>query len=125
MSYRLTPTVGLGYYLLRKQGPWGPLMVGNLLLNWIVPFFILLPKPCKRSAGVMMKVAIIVLVGRWLDLYLMVFPATSGPVFGLWEVAGIALLIGAVSWLFFRSFAKAPAVPSSDPLLSESLHYHC
>ena len=113
------------YYLLRKQGPWGPLMVLNILLNWVVPFFVLLPRPCKRSTGVMMKVAVVVLVGRWLDLYLMVFPATSGPVFGLWELAGIALLIGAISWLFFRSFSKASPIPSGDPPLNESLHYHC
>lgn len=115
------------YYILRTQGAWGPLMVVNLVLNWIAPFFILLPRPCKRSESVMLKVAAIVLIGRWVDLYLMVFPATIGetPVFGLWELAGMALLISTFGWLFFRTFAKAPPVPSGDPLLSESLHYHC
>ncbi len=115
------------YYITRTQGPWGPLMVVNLVLNWIAPFFILLPKPSKRSESVMMKVAWVVLVGRWVDLYLMVFPSTIGktPVFGIWELAGVGLLIGAFGWLFFRSFAKAPQVPSGDPLLGESLHYHC
>ena len=43
------------YYILRTQGPWGPLMIANVVLNWIVPFFILLPRPCKRSESVMMK----------------------------------------------------------------------
>ena len=113
------------YYLLRTQGPWGPLMVFNILLNWVIPFFVLLPRPCKSNTSVMRRIAIVVLVGRWIDLYLMVFPATSGPVFGLWELAGIALLIGTVSCLFLRAFAKAPPVPSSDPFLNESLHYHC
>ena len=115
------------YYILRTQGPWGPLMVVNIVLNWIAPFFILLPRPCKRSASVMVKVAVIVLVGRWLDLYLMVFPSTVGstPAFALWELAGVGLLIGAFGWLFFRSFAKTSPVPVRDPLLGESLHYHC
>jgi hypothetical protein len=115
------------YYILRVQGPWGPLMVVNIVLNWIAPFLILLPRPCKRSESVMMKVAVVVLVGRWLDLYLMVFPATIGaaPVFGIWEVAGASLSVGAFGWLFYRSFAKAAPVPKGDPLLSESLHYHC
>ncbi|WP_218932468.1 hypothetical protein [Adhaeretor mobilis] len=27
------------YYLLRTSGPWGPIMVVNILLNWVVPFF--------------------------------------------------------------------------------------
>ena len=115
------------YYLPRTQGPWAPLMVVNILLNWVAPFFILLPRPCKRSESVMIKVAVVVLIGRWVDLYLMVFPSTMGssPLFGLWEVASLGLLVGAVGWLFFRSFAKAPPVPTGDPLLSESLHYHC
>ena len=75
----------------------------------------------------MMKVAVVVLIGRWLDLYLMVFPATigSGPVFGVWEVAGASLLIGGFGWLFFRSFSKATPAPKGDPLFEESLQYHC
>ena len=102
-------------------------MVANVVLNWIVPFFILLPRPCKRSASVMLKVAAVVLVGRWVDLYIMIFPATVGatPVFGLWEVAGGVLLLGAFGWPFFRTSAKAAPVPTGDPLLGESLHYHC
>ncbi|MCG8449723.1 MAG: hypothetical protein MI725_09110 [Pirellulales bacterium] len=115
------------YFILRTHGPWGPLMVVNIVLNWIVPFFILLPRPCKRSESVMMKVAVVVLIGRWVDLYVMVFPVTIGatPVFGPWELAGACLLVGAFGWLFFRSFIKANPVPKGDPLLNESLHYHC
>ena len=115
------------YFITRTHGPWGPLMVVNIVLNWIVPFFVLLPRPCKRSASVMIKVAIVVLIGRWLDLSLMVFPSTvgSGPVFGVWEVAGVGLLIGAFGWLFYRSFSRATPVPRRDPLLEESLQYHC
>ena len=67
------------------------------------------------------------MIGRWVDLYIMVFPAALGrqPEFGLWEIAGIALLTGAFGWLFIRSFAKAGPTPTGDPLLSESLTYHC
>ena len=114
------------YYMSRTQAAWGPLMVVNIVLNWIAPFFILLPRASKRSESVMMKVAGVVLIGRWVDLYVMVFPSTIGatPVFGLWELASAGLLVGAFGWLFFRSMAKASPVPIGDPLLSESLHYH-
>ena len=115
------------YFIPRTLGPWGPLMVVNIVLNWIAPFFLLLPRPCKRSAGLMMKVAVIVLIGRWLDLYIMVFPSTIGatPVFGIWELAGVVLLSATFCILFFRAFRQASPVPARDPLLSESLHYHC
>lgn len=115
------------YYLVRTRGAWGPIMVVNILLNWVAPFFILLPKPCKRSKSVMIKVAVIVLIGRWVDLYVMVFPDTPGgmPTFGVWELAGIGLLCGAFAWLFLRSFRRAAPAPTGDPLLDESLHHHC
>ncbi|MCA9229980.1 MAG: hypothetical protein KDA57_04960 [Planctomycetales bacterium] len=115
------------YFIPRAEGAWAPLMVANLVLNWIVPFLVLLPRPCKRSESVMMKVAVVVLVGRWLDLYLMIFPSTVGspPALGIWEVAGMGLLVGALGWLFIRSFTRAEPIPSGDPLLAESLHYHC
>jgi hypothetical protein len=114
------------YFITRTHGPWGPIVVGSIVLNWVVPFFVLLPRPAKRNAGIMMKVAVVVLIGRWVDLYVMVFPSTLGenPVFGIWEVASICCLIGISGLLLFRSFAAGNAVPRQDPHLQESLHYH-
>ena len=93
------------------------MVVASIVLNWVLPFFILLPKSAKRSGSVMMKIAVVVLIGRWVDLYTMVFPARFGdePVFGLWEVAAIGCLVGLASLWLFRSFAKANPVPKHDP----------
>lgn len=45
-----------------------------------------------------------VLIGRWVDVYLMIFPETIGaaPVFGIWEAAAIACLVGLTLWLLLR-----------------------
>jgi len=113
------------YFIRRSEGAWQPLMLANVALNWIVPFFLLLPRPCKRSEKVMLKVAGIVLVGRWLDLYMMIFPsADRSPWIGVWEFAAAAALLGVFGLLFFRAFSQAAPVPLRDPLLSESLHHH-
>ena len=114
------------YFITRTQGPWGPIVVLAIVLNWCIPFFGLLPKPAKRSASVMMKVAVVVLMGRWVDLYVMVFPATGGetPVFGVWEVAAICCLVGSGSLLLLRSFPARNPVPIGDPYLPESRSYH-
>jgi hypothetical protein len=118
------------YFIPRTHGPWGPIMIVNIVLNWIVPFFFLLPRPCKRSESIMMKVAVVVLIGRWLDLYLMVFPAFSEsfgktPLFGIWEVVSVMSIVGVFGLVYFRAFFAAAPVPRRDPLLGESLHYHC
>ena len=83
----------------------------------------------------MMRIAIVVLIGRWVDLYLMVIPSTATEMkaFEIWEVAviccivgvgAICCIVGVGGLMVFRSFAAAKPVPSQDPYLSDSLHYH-
>ncbi|PHS03322.1 MAG: hypothetical protein COA78_18370 [Blastopirellula sp.] len=114
------------YFIIRTHGSWGPVVVVSIILNWVIPFFVLLPQPAKRSSGIMMKVAIVVLIGRWVDLYVMIFPSTliSKPVFGIWEIASICCLVGAGTLLILRCFDAKNPVPAKDPYLKESLHYH-
>lgn len=115
------------YFIPRTQGPWGPVLIGSIVLNWVIPFFVLLPRPCKRSESVMLKIAVVVLMGRWVDLYVMVFPPVTGnvPVFGLPEIASMLCICGLAGLLFSKTFAVANPVPKNDPFLQESLHYHC
>ncbi len=115
------------YFILRTHGAWGPIVVIAILLNWVIPFFTLLPRPCKRSESVMLKVAVVALIGRWIDLYIMIFPPVTGevPVFGLPEIASALCVAGLAGMLFIKAFSKAGPVPTNDPYLQESLHYHC
>ena len=114
------------YFITRTRGVWGSLFIINFALNWVLPFFVLLPRENKRNTGIMVKVAIVVLVGRWLDLYLMIFPATdqASPVFGIWEIGITAGAGGLFGLLIFRALRQAPLIPLKDPHLHESLHHH-
>jgi hypothetical protein len=66
------------YFVLRQQPGWQPLFFANLVLNWAIPFVVLLFRPAKEHAGILLIVALIVLIGRLVDLYLMVLPAVLG-----------------------------------------------
>lgn len=114
------------WFIRRTHGPWGPIVLASILLNWVIPFFVLLPQPCKRSEKVMLKIAVVVLLGRWVDLYIMIFPSVTGytPVFGLPEVGTMVGVSCLMAILFMRSFAAAGSVPCNDPWLTDSLHYH-
>ncbi|MBK5290328.1 MAG: hypothetical protein JJE04_01365, partial [Acidobacteriia bacterium] len=114
------------YYIQRTQGFWLPLFLLNMLLNWAIPFAVLMPRPPKRNPVVLARVAVVVLLGRCLDLYLMVAPAVSneGPAFGLLEASMFAGAIAVFLLVFIRWMRQAPPVPVQDPFLSESLHYH-
>ena len=114
------------YFIDRVRGFWGPVFLLNVLLNWAVPFVILLSVPAKRNSSILLEVCWTILAGRWVDLYLMIFPPLVGanPVFGVWEV-GFLLGTGGVFFLaLFRTFRRASSVPLHDPFLAESLHYH-
>jgi len=114
------------YFTKRMHGAWKPLMFLNLFLNWVVPFFALLSSRTKRNPIIITRVAIAVLVGRWLDLYLMIFPSSFSkePVAGFWEAGLILGTIGLAFMMIKRKLDTAPIIPTSDPYLSESIHHH-
>ncbi len=114
------------HFVRRLEGFWEPLFLLNFLLNWAVPFLVLLHVPAKRSPKLLLTVSWVILVGRWVDLYLMILPPFAGrnPVFGLWEVGIMAGAAGLFFLTLIRALRQAPAVPVNDPNLAASLSYH-
>lgn len=112
------------YFLRRLSGGWKPLFYLNVLLNWAVPFLALMPGMAKRRPGFLLAVALVVLAGRWLDLYLMILPPLGGgPLqgFGVVEAGLIAGGLGLFLLAVPRALGKASLVPINDPFLVESL----
>jgi MFS family permease len=114
------------YYILRQSGILGVLFVANVVLNWGVPFLVLLSSAAKRNPAVLASTAIVVLVGRWLDLYLMIMPPLMhGKVAVPWmELGMMAGAMGVFGLAFLAWFRRAPQTPVRDPLLAQSLSYH-
>jgi hypothetical protein len=114
------------YFVLRGSGAWFALFILNTFLNWVIPFLVLLRRDTKQQRQTIAIVAGIILVGRWLDVYLMVFPGIVGgtPTFGLWELGLTLGGVGAFGLVLAAALKGAPAVPIADPELVESLQYH-
>jgi hypothetical protein len=111
------------YYIFRHFGGWGSLSFLNVILNWALPFVMLLPRSSKRSDKVMLRAAIVVLIGHWLDLYIMVMPAMFGadPMFGIWEIGIFVGMMAGFFLIVFHTLAKRNLIPVKDPYLVESL----
>jgi len=114
------------YFVPRHQGAWAVLTVASILINWVIPFFVLLPRGAKRSDGTLLRVCVLLLVGRWLDLYVMIQPVfePEAPRFGLWEIAPILVAGALFVVLLRRNLGSVDLVPHGDPYLEESLHHH-
>lgn len=113
------------YYVIRTRGAWLPLFVLAPVLNWLLPFLVLLPRAAKRDPRVLAGAAAVVLAGRWLDLYLIAAPAVlPAPRLGALEL----LITAAYAGLFYlagtRVLGRAPLLARNDPFLSESLSHH-
>ncbi len=116
-----------GHFIVRTSGLWMPLFYLNVALNWAIPFLALLPRAGKRDGSFLLMIALVVLVGRALDLYLSIIPSVSPttPLAGLAPLLGAILLGLGVSILVLgKALGRSALVPLKDPYLQESLHHH-
>lgn len=111
------------YYIFRHFGGWGSLSFLNVLLNWLVPFLALLPGRFRSNDKILMYVSLILLIGGWLDLYIIIMPSVTGdnPSFNLLEVSPVFAVVLAVFVFSLKRMKKYPLVPVNDPYLIESL----
>jgi NNP family nitrate/nitrite transporter-like MFS transporter len=111
------------YYIRRTStSGWQTVFYLNLLLNWIAPFVILLPRRAKRSEGTLAFVSVVVLAGHWLDLYQMIFPATgASSIPTLIDIALVAGFLSAFALVIANRLRHVSLVPAHDPYLKESL----
>jgi hypothetical protein len=95
------------YFARRLTGGWTLLFWLNPVLNFGVPFAALLSARVKRRPGFLAQVALVVLLGRWLDSYLLIAPAGSPlPSFPVYAVVATLLLVPGMLLLFSRLFKK-------------------
>jgi len=113
-------------YYIPRQGFFRPLFVANLLINFFSPFLILMTRDAKRIGGLLVFAGVIMLVGHWIDVYLMIMPGTVGTAasFGIQEIGTTCFFAGVFLWFVFNGLSKAPLVPKNHPMLVESLHHH-
>ena len=114
----------VAYYAFR-QDHFKAIFVLNFLINFFCPFLILMTRDSKRIKGLILFIGSIMLIGHWLDVYLIVMPGVVGEhaKIGITEIGTTCFFAGLFLYVFFNSLSKAPLVPKNHPMLGESLHH--
>jgi hypothetical protein len=105
------------WYLARLRGGWQYIAVAVVLLQFALPFAILLSRNLKRNARRLAVVALVVLAARLLDLFWLITPAFSPARFALhWMDVAAVLGVGGL-WLsfFLWQLRDQPLLPLNDP----------
>lgn len=115
------------FWFLYRWGPWQGVSIALIFFTFVLPFFVLLAREAKRMAPVLLLGAVIVLVGRAIDMYWLVFPSlqhgaeVQAPNFtwmNLTALVGVGgIFVGALCW----QLGKNALVPVGDPLLRASM----
>ena len=141
------------YFQTRMQD-YPVLFYGNLILNFVLPFLILMRNDTKRKYGTLVFVCILVILGHWLDFFQMIKPGAldtaihAAGAHGGEHIMGagghgdhgafhigftipglleLGTMLGFGAFFLFMVFArleKAALEPVNDPYMAESAHHH-
>lgn len=114
------------YFIERLDTQYRSVFFINLILNFFLPFLLLMTRDAKRHMALLKLVCPIVIVGHWFDFYLMITPAVmqENGGFGFIEI-GMFMVFG-VAFLFvtLNSLARIPLFGKNHPMLQETIHHH-
>jgi len=141
-------------YFNQRMVHYPALYWGNLIINFLLPFLVLMRNDTKRKMGIMAFVCIVVFLGHWLDFFQMIKPGAlhtatealgamsshgaegtavhhAAPGFrmgftipGLLELGTLLGFLGLFFYVSLSNLTKVSLVPVNDPFLHESIHHH-
>lgn len=113
------------YYSLRFKEYVVP-FIGMVVLNFIFPVLLLINSDFKTIPWIIVIAGVFILVGHYVDLFVMIMPGTVGGYwgFGIGEISAFLFFLGMFIFATFTAFAKANPVPKGNPFLHESETHH-
>jgi hypothetical protein len=113
------------WYRNRMVGSWFPLSLAMPFLRFLIPFFVLLCRPAKRSLKVIAGIAIYSIVVEYIELYWIVMPTyfKTGPQISWMDFATLAATLSVCALVFWSRFRKNKLAPVGDLRFEQSLHF--
>ncbi len=110
------------YFKLRQQGPYSVIFYANFIINFVMPFIILMARPSKRNYFTITFVAMLIIFGHWLDFFQMIMPGPLGEHWHLnwFEIGTFIGFVGILITTVSRTLTKSSLVPNNHIMLKET-----
>jgi hypothetical protein len=113
------------WYLHRWDGDWKVITLAQILVHFIIPFFLLVQRKNKRNPNRMLFASVWILFAHLFDLYWVVMPAyrPQGPIIGWNELGFVLLAAGVIITVFHQQTKRKNLVAVGDPKLQRGLEF--
>ena len=113
-------------YFIQRMEDYQLPFFGMLITNFLFPVLLLMNSDYKRVNWFVIMTGIVILCGHYLNVYVMVMPATVGESWfiGIPEISAVLLFGGLFTFIVFNALTKAPLLVKGNPFIKESKHYH-
>jgi hypothetical protein len=116
------------YFMHRWNGGWKYASLALVIIHFMVPFLILLPRSSKTNPKILIFVSIWIIVAQYFDSYWLVMPdmVNNGLVytFSWMDFAFPVAVAGLIIVLFNSMVKKHNLLPVGDPKLQRSFDFH-
>lgn len=124
--YANIPEETVYYFTRMRNSPYSWIFYTNLILNFVLPFLLLMTRDAKRHMSLLKVVCPIVVIGHWFDFYNMITPGVmqTGGGIGFIEIGLALVFVSAFGYVVLNALSKVPLVAKNHPMMEESLHHH-
>ncbi len=120
----------VGYFVQRlKTDAYTPIFFLVLIVNFVFPFLALMTRNAKRQGIILKVVCTGIILGHWMDFYMMITPPILGQSGGLdlnflFVEVGMSMIFASI-FLFtiLTALSKVGLVAKNHPMLGESEHH--
>ncbi|MDF2456072.1 MAG: quinol:cytochrome c oxidoreductase quinone-binding subunit 2 [Cytophagaceae bacterium] len=120
----------VGYFVQRlKTDAYTPIFFLVLIVNFFFPFLALMTRNAKRQGVILKVVCTGIILGHWMDFYMMITPPILGQAGGLdltflFVEVGMTMIFASI-FLFtiLTALSKVGLVAKNHPMLGESEHH--
>lgn len=113
------------YYLARFDDYMVPFWT-MVAINFAFPVLVLMDANKKKVPVTMVIVSMVIIVGHYLDVFVMIMPGSVGSHWGLGivEIGSFLGFLGLFIYVVFTALEKKGLLAKGHPMLKESKHYH-